>query len=535
MYSIITYISDGVTKRFPMTFTLGYLRENFVTCRVDGELDSEGTQIFRQLNWSTGTPGWVEILGDIPSSGKRITFSRIMPKDRLLYDFQNGSPLSEQALDESHRQLMMTAHEVLDTPSIIVGEVTELVDRANEALEAANAAAARATEVADELSGTLDEIQELVDSVSPATETTIGVARVATLEEVTNRVTTGTEPAFITPETLPVAIPVGTELLWPATTPPEGWLDESLDLGELPRAAYPQLWEFAEKSGNILEETEWQNRKTALGFVGSFSLGDGVTTFRIPLLRRAFMRAADPVTGLLPGTEQGDAIRNIVGSSGAPQGVWIINPTGAFTQGPATAATRATSSGTSVGFNFDASRVVPTADENRPVAIARLPIIKAFGAVSEIATLEVAELLSKINLVSSQVNSPAHVQELAKMRHLPSPPKPWTTLTLLPWAHNLNLTPAELARCQFRIDAIIKVAVGGFPVGAVLQNVGSDVGSSAGGGYYSGYSPELLADSMTIRCGFSLFTSGVKQVSGNQLPITRLSPADADIIFNLWY
>ena len=103
MYSIITYISDGITKRFPMTFTLGYLRENFVTCRVDGELDSEGNQIFRQLNWSTGTPGWVEILGSIPASGKRITFSRTMPKDRLLYDFQNGSPLSEQALDESHR------------------------------------------------------------------------------------------------------------------------------------------------------------------------------------------------------------------------------------------------------------------------------------------------------------------------------------------------------------------------------------------------------------------------------------------------
>lgn len=88
------------------------------------------------------------------------------------------------------------------------------------------------------------------------------------------------------------ATPVGAEMWFPGTTPPPGWLAETGAL--LSRAVYPDLWAFAQSSGMLVTEAQWQG---ASAEQVKFSGGDDSTTFRLPLRtvdaagRRALIKA----------------------------------------------------------------------------------------------------------------------------------------------------------------------------------------------------------------------------------------------------
>lgn len=142
-------------------------------------------------------------------------------------------------------------------------------------------------------------------------------------------------------------------------TPPDGWLECNGDLLQISR--YPDLY---------------QAISTTYG-------GDGISTFALPDLSNndagLFVRAATSTRKV--GTVQGDAIRNITGKAGVHafgRTSEVPGYTGAFKGGTqiTTAWTCSKYEGTGIPFNFDASRSVPTAEENRPVNIAFLPIIK---------------------------------------------------------------------------------------------------------------------------------------------------------------
>lgn len=121
---------------------------------------------------------------------------------------------------------------------------------------------------------------------------------------------------------------------------------------------------------------------TLFAVIGTnYGAGDGATTFNLPDLRGEFLRGADRGRGVdagrAIGSAQGDAIRNITGGLGASLGntfasgavavdVMNSNSTLANTAGEYAYPTRI----------FDASRVVPTASENRPRNVAVLTIIK---------------------------------------------------------------------------------------------------------------------------------------------------------------
>lgn len=115
----------------------------------------------------------------------------------------------------------------------------------------------------------------------------------------------------------------------------------------------------------------------------TFGAGDGSTTFALPDLRGKFLRGTGGNAAEL-GTEQGDAIRNIWGSAGilgySSNEMYIATDghDGAFraaSTGSAYIAKTSEVAKNNNGIYLDASRVVPTAIENRPVNIALTPVI----------------------------------------------------------------------------------------------------------------------------------------------------------------
>jgi hypothetical protein len=78
----------------------------------------------------------------------------------------------------------------------------------------------------------------------------------------------------------------GSVSYFPSTIAPTGWL--ALSGQQVSRTTYSTLWSFAQSSGNLVTNAQW----TSLSAYGSFSDGDGSTTFRIPDLRGHFVRGS---------------------------------------------------------------------------------------------------------------------------------------------------------------------------------------------------------------------------------------------------
>ena len=159
-------------------------------------------------------------------------------------------------------------------------------------------------------------------------------------------------------------------------TPPVGAL---LFAGQLlNRSDYPELWAAlndSDRNITFVSEADY-----VAGRRGYWSLGDGVATFRVPDPRGLVLRVWDAGLGVDPGrvagTTQDDAIRNITGHLSSETGnesLFLDEPNNISGSGALSASVAQTglSGGTSIAnggtgrFEFDASKVVPTADENR--------------------------------------------------------------------------------------------------------------------------------------------------------------------------
>ena len=196
-------------------------------------------------------------------------------------------------------------------------------------------------------------------------------------------------------------------------TPAPGFIDVSQDNGPLLRSAYPKAWAEASAYHIVKTDAQWLACKAQYGFVPFFSSGDGTSTFRVPLLRKCFPRAADPSTNLAAGTAQGDAIRNIEGGSDISiysntTALWKLptsNRSGAITALNSSSSQTvysymqgsAVSTNYGTGIKIDASLTVPTADENRPYAAVLIPYMKMYGAIAEASEANIAELIQQTN------------------------------------------------------------------------------------------------------------------------------------------
>ena len=162
------------------------------------------------------------------------------------------------------------------------------------------------------------------------------------------------------------SLPSGAVMYFAMQAAPAGWL--KADGSAVSRTQYPALF-------------------AAIGT--TFGAGNGKTTFNLPDLRGEFVRSWDGGRGIDPGrafgSAQGDAIRNITGSidTGINSGHQLFDE--ATATGALAISQRRWKTWTSdtqdggnnpSAFDFDASRVVPTAAENRPRNIALLACIK---------------------------------------------------------------------------------------------------------------------------------------------------------------
>lgn len=150
-------------------------------------------------------------------------------------------------------------------------------------------------------------------------------------------------------------VPIGAIIPYAGSTAPFGTL--ICNGAAISRSAYPELFE-------------------AIGT--TWGAGDGSTTFNIPDLRGYFLRGVGGNSAALS-VAQGDAIRNITGSfaeilyqhgAGGISGpsclqCFYTNDNAASNKQGTSYETLLSDSGDFIGF--DASRVVPTADENRPI------------------------------------------------------------------------------------------------------------------------------------------------------------------------
>ncbi|MGX2947339.1 phage tail protein [Frederiksenia canicola] len=147
---------------------------------------------------------------------------------------------------------------------------------------------------------------------------------------------------------------VGQVAFFASSTPPSGWL---------------------KANGAAVSRTTYAVLFARIGT--RFGAGDGSTTFNLPDLRGEFVRGWDDGrnidAGRALGSHQGDAIRNITASV---MGMHLGNINGALSRGDRSGVYHDGGTGHKGYLNFDASRVVPTASENRPRNIALLACIK---------------------------------------------------------------------------------------------------------------------------------------------------------------
>lgn len=117
------------------------------------------------------------------------------------------------------------------------------------------------------------------------------------------------------------SMPVGSEWNFPCapSSLPFGFVHEAGQT--LNRAVYPQLWAFAETSGNIVDEADKASNKLAFG------RGNGSTTFSLPDRRGTVVSAADASAGVDAAFVLGKSVaRTVQSGSGSTTTYGVMTP-----------------------------------------------------------------------------------------------------------------------------------------------------------------------------------------------------------------
>ena len=193
-------------------------------------------------------------------------------------------------------------------------------------------------------------------------------------------------------------VPLGAWFWYPGGAIPDNYMDISTDHGLLNRVDYPELWQTVCSACNSISEGDYLDQVETSGCCGYFSTGDCITTFRLPLIKGVYPRAADAdKQEMRSGKYMGDAIRNITGNASFSRSHGLITHSSGSTSGvfklglgrEYRVANQNVATQTGSDIAFDASLVVPIADENRPKTLCQIPIMKVRGGAIVEATLSI--------------------------------------------------------------------------------------------------------------------------------------------------
>ena len=349
-----------------------------------------------------------------------------------------------------------------------------------------------------------------------------------------------------------LALPLGTPIWHNGTrlTIDDGYA--SYDGQLLNRADFPSLWAKVQSKFVVITDADWlaDPKKRA-----AYSSGNGTTTFRMPDLN-GFL--SDSIKGLFlrgdgNGTIAGetvgkstiltDAIRNITGS------IQTGHSLSMFTEGQGVGAIQrdnvnvgATAAGTngstySKGFTFDASRVVPTANENRPVSAVGIWVCRVSAGTAEQVSPNTAPSLTGGNTwggsQSVQGNLTVSGKITGDIKPLLNATGDAPIYACRAWV-NFNAVPLNGTYSQSGTTVTVTMIAHGMSVG---QNVNLSVtsGTALSGSYP--VATVIDANTFTYTAGTSLTTTGnitrntFIRGSGNVLGITDNGVGDYTVNF----
>lgn len=316
------------------------------------------------------------------------------------------------------------------------------------------------------------------------------------------------------------------------------------------RATYPILWAKIQSSFNLVNDTLWLSNN---GVRSSYSSGDGSTNFRMPDLNGKSAGALkSPVLRgdgyAASGTVLGDAIRNITGSLTVyTDGASPTNTgTGAFTKDIGVGAGESYElRGTAPRFNFDASNVVPTADENRPVSAFGVWICRVGDTTAQAGDPSTNAVLTGGNTFngSQQINGNVNATDITASGKLKGTLDPATLNSTgtapfygcRAWV-NFNAVPLTGTYTQSGNTVTVTMTAHGMAIGQQV-NVSPTSGTSTSGSFT--ITSVANANTFTYINPSSLTTSGnitrnlYIRASGNINSITDNGVGDYTIVFQI--
>ena len=297
--------------------------------------------------------------------------------------------------------------------------------------------------------------------------------------------------------------PTGTIIAWAGLTPPAGYL---------------------ECAGQILKRDIYKDLFKAIGTVWGTT---GEDNFQLPDFTSAARFLRSRGDGLEVGEVQGDAIRNITGKFDASLVTYYAGNQGIKLGKGAVESTYSTSVRAQIGGNggyladtqFDASKVVPTADENRPKSAVVMYCIKAVDEYINPAQVDMAK-------VDQEKANRDEVKELAGTRLWVSGEYQPVINTPTIVEHGLNIDPL---RCK--CDVVLKclVASGGYSVGDIINGTGVLTSPSA----TVEYPLNVSLSEKTIQV--STRPDGLYAVQKNNGTNFSLVASNWRYIFRIWY
>lgn len=382
-----TLNGDGVQIEFPFAFKVWKAGDLEVSITSPAGANTVVTDWTVELAGSGGTVTYPTV-GDPLPLGWMITIRRLMDflQDVDLVSGTRFDPeVIETALDIATAERQQLLEEISRTVRVGVASWEDPADVINQVFEARDAAEASLGDAAAQVVLCQDQVQLAVNQVLLAE----GWADAAALsagassdfaddaeQSVLDAIAAINSSAFTN-------LPIGT-LVWHTGT--VAFPGSIVADGELrSRVAFPDLWAFAQASGNIsVDDASWT--------LGQYSPGDGLTTFRVPKVDDRFIRGKSTTRAV--GLVEEDAFQGHLHTIG----VALTSNSASGTTVRGITGTSDTSAPISDGIN-GTPRI---AGETRPKALTMLPCIKAYDVISDPNVLNAVGVVNEISRLESE-------------------------------------------------------------------------------------------------------------------------------------